>query len=495
MRFSRLLILICGCCLFCFMGWGRQAEAAEKWAESLNEFSLRVAGQLEQDLDEKQGQSICSPLGVLTTLDMMREGAAGETLQELNDFLPLDSSQMERLRVSLQRWQQTEEQQVLFGASLTENDGYGMQTLRVVDGTPAEGSGLAKGDLVFEIDGRTILKSDDYNAAIDAAGPEIELVYFDRSAGKLTRKKVELAVIKNENASQNFVVANSLWHRKAFRLNPEFATAIASRPATELRVLPVNPDKAARSMNEWCSQLLQESVTPFNADQLEEDVRLVAANLVSVSGRWKQQFDPEKTRPQPFQTEENKSVQVDMMAAERGCEYAEHQGWKAVSLPLQEGKFNVLFVLPPVDEFMPNAEQVAVIYPQLTARLKMSPVNLRLPRATFNSRHASINESLSKIGLTTPFDEARADFSRLSMTGQPETFISEFFQQASFEMDEYGARATAVTAAISSPRFAVEGPTQTFHANRPFRFFVRESSTQVILFAGHVNSPTPSQQQ
>ena len=97
MRFSRLLILVCGYCLFCFVGWARQAEAAEKWAESLNEFSLRVAGQLEQDLNQEQGQSICSPLGVLTTLDMMREGAAGETLQELNAFLPLDSSQMERL--------------------------------------------------------------------------------------------------------------------------------------------------------------------------------------------------------------------------------------------------------------------------------------------------------------------------------------------------------------------------------------------------------------
>lgn len=495
MRFSRLWILICGYCLLVFMGWARQAEAAEKWAESLNEFSLRVADQLEQDLEQGQGQAICSPLGVLTTLDMMREGAAGETLQELNEFLPLDASQMERLRSSLQRWQQSGKQQVLFGASLTENDGYGMQTLRVVKGTPAEGSGLARGDLVFEIDGRTILKSDDYNAAIDAAGPEIELVYFDRSEGKLTRKSVELAVIKFDNPSQNFVVANSLWHRKAFRLNPEFATVIESRPGTVLRVLPVAPDKAARSMNEWCSQLLQESVTPFNADQLEDDVRLVAANLVSVSGRWNQQFDPEKTSSQPFQTEQNKSVQVDMMAAERGCEFAEHQGWKAVSLPLQEGKFDVLFVLPPTDEFAPQSDQVAVIYPQLTARLKMSPVNLRLPRVNFDSRYTSLNESLSRIGLTTPFDQTRADFSRLSMTGQPETFISEFFQQASFQMDENGARATAVTAAISSPRFTVEGPTQTFHANRPFRFFVRESSSGVILFAGQVNSPTPSQQQ
>ena len=56
-------------------------------------------------------------------------------------------------------------------------------------------------------------------------------------------------------------------------------------------------------------------------------------------------------------------------------------------------------------------------------------------------------------------------------------------QKAKIKVNEEGSEAAAVTVAAMNYKSA-DVPTDTFHANRPFVYVIREASSGVILFVG-----------
>ena len=66
-------------------------------------------------------------------------------------------------------------------------------------------------------------------------------------------------------------------------------------------------------------------------------------------------------------------------------------------------------------------------------------------------------------------------------------YIAMMRQKAKIKVNEEGSEAAAVTVAgmdkmaMSQPK---EYPKATFHANRPFVYFISEASSGVILFVG-----------
>jgi serpin B len=102
--------------------------------------------------------------------------------------------------------------------------------------------------------------------------------------------------------------------------------------------------------------------------------------------------------------------------------------------------------------------------------------------------NAGMNKPLESLGLTTAFTEA-ADFSR--MTTAAPLKIGFVQHAADFTVDEEGTTAAAATVvgmvALSGeamPRDAV-----IFNADRPFLFFLRDTKTGAVLFAGRLTTP------
>jgi serpin B len=61
-------------------------------------------------------------------------------------------------------------------------------------------------------------------------------------------------------------------------------------------------------------------------------------------------------------------------------------------------------------------------------------------------------------------------------------------------IDETGAEAAAATAIMLSPTAAMpQGPPKVFHADRPFAFVLRDTSTGLVLFVGRVEDPRANQ--
>ena len=107
-----------------------------------------------------------------------------------------------------------------------------------------------------------------------------------------------------------------------------------------------------------------------------------------------------------------------------------------------------------------------------------------LPKFEFKFDDSLLDE-LSALGMTDAFSEMQANFSGISDAAK--LYISEVMHKTYIKVDERGTEAAAVTG-ITIGLTSV-GPDNSFRADHPFVFAIREKDTQAILFIGKVINP------
>ena len=93
------------------------------------------------------------------------------------------------------------------------------------------------------------------------------------------------------------------------------------------------------------------------------------------------------------------------------------------------------------------------------------------------------------MGMPDAFDPDRADFS--AMVGKKELYISAVIHKAFVEVNEEGTEAAAATGVVVGVTSVAPSP-PIFKADHPFVFFIRDNSSQSILFFGRVLNPDQS---
>ena len=96
-------------------------------------------------------------------------------------------------------------------------------------------------------------------------------------------------------------------------------------------------------------------------------------------------------------------------------------------------------------------------------------------------RERELNDDLKALGMVDAFDDAYADFTRLSPV---RVHISEVKQKSWVEVNEEGTEAAAATVVVIA-----DSAFPDVRADRPFLFFIRERLSGAILFAGKIASP------
>ena len=87
--------------------------------------------------------------------------------------------------------------------------------------------------------------------------------------------------------------------------------------------------------------------------------------------------------------------------------------------------------------------------------------------------------------MTDAFEPGLAEFPKITAGGPP-LFISVVQHAADFAVNEQGTIAAAVTAVGAQPVDAEMPPQVSFDADRPFLFFLRDTDTGALLFAGRL---------
>lgn len=215
--------------------------------------------------------------------------------------------------------------------------------------------------------------------------------------------------------------------------------------------------------------------------------RMIAVNAVRFSGVWQRPFRRIETYARPFKAPGGE-VSVPFMHSLMTAELCECDGAKALRLPYKNGKFEMVFVLPPEDQSLAWLEGRldSDFFGRLLASARMmDDVDVALPKFEIECS-LSLKGALAAMGLENAFADG-ADFSAIA---REPLFLSDVEQSAVLRVDEAGTEAAAATKVTA---LCAAAGMISFEACRPFLFVLREKAHGIVLFIGRVATPRSRQ--
>jgi serpin B len=291
---------------------------------------------------------------------------------------------------------------------------------------------------------------------------------------------------KDENFTLN--VANSAWAQQGYKFLPEYLDLIARNYGAGFRLVDFTaeaPREQARlAINDWVSQKTEDKIKDLIAPGLlDNNTRLVLANAIYFKADW-QDFFTDTNPAAPFNLLDSKKVLVPMMKRRAYAGYTSGQSYQAVGLPYKGGRMQMVVLLPDEGQFEAIESSLGVPFmEQVLAGLENKDVELYFPKFKFSSEF-NLKKTLSDMGMPDAF--GAADFS--GMTGSPALAIKEVVHKAFVAVDEYGTEAAAATG-VAMWESAPAGDPLRVIVDRPFIFFIHDTQTGTILFAGRVLNP------
>jgi serpin B len=309
--------------------------------------------------------------------------------------------------------------------------------------------------------------------------------------------------VEVDSANGKALAILSRYGAQSFFSKPNAATLISANAAMLPRNGgPISTDYLARArthyaaeifrnagpadVNTWVNRKTEGRIDKI-IDRLDPETAAVVLNAVYFKAPWFDPFDKARTQAKPFAISPSQTVQAPIMHREGIFPVVTSAGFSAIRVPYQALRLHMVIVLPDDAGGLPavSARLDDAALAQLLSSFNgdaFAYVELGLPR--FKARfEVSLRDHFRALGMTQPFDRAKADFSGIT-GGSASLFIQDIVHLAVIDVTEEGTEAAAATAEA----MAVGRP-QPFHVNRPFLFYVVESQTNAILFQGRIVDP------
>jgi len=300
-------------------------------------------------------------------------------------------------------------------------------------------------------------------------------------------KKLKDALLQTDPTTK-LAIANSIWTHTNFPVKQTFYDLNNTWYDAEVSVLDFKDASTPSVINSWCSNntngLIKEMIK-----EIPSDAVMYLLNALYFKGIWSDGsgFIKKNTKNEPFQKADGKSITVSMMSQNSHQLYYADERLSLTSLTYGNGAYRMVFILPShgtveelVDRLTENGYLTSCLNHAYTYNL-----NIYIPKFKIEYE-TEFNNPLTALGMGVAFDKQNADFSGIS---DVDVYISKVKQKAYIDVNEEGTEAAAVTSVEMGVTSADPGETATFRADRPFIYFIQETSTGVILFAGKTGEP------
>lgn len=303
------------------------------------------------------------------------------------------------------------------------------------------------------------------------------------------------------NAPGKLAIANGVFQQRGLDVLPSYLDVLAVGFGAAVQQVDFERDArtATDSANAWISSRTDGAVEKFFAEPLDPQTRLVLLNTVLFDGAWAAPFSGSSTRDSSFTTPTG-VVQAKTMSSASRRPHAQIEGAKVVEMPFRgEGQnLAVDIVLPDGDL---AAYEAALDADRLSRVLEASTddgaeVRLALPKFRLApSAPTSFKQPLERLGMKLAFDDERATFAAMTPDGKGiegnRLYLADARQQVTFDLDEYGVEAAAVsTVIVAEAGSAPPKPTFEMIVDRPFLVVLRDTASGQILFLGRVTNPS-----
>lgn len=247
--------------------------------------------------------------------------------------------------------------------------------------------------------------------------------------------------------------------------------------------LDFSSPSALSTINGWCKEHTNGMIPSMVTNLKSIDVCYVL-NAVFFDGKWRNKFDKDDTQPELFTSEDGEQQEVGMMHNQAVVNCLSDSDVSMVELPYGSGRpWEMIVALP--QEGKTLADILPLMHDKLASMrdsFGTRQLDIKLPKFKLSVRN-ELKDVLQSMGVKRVFSDQEP-----SMTEMVDNFdglrIESLLQGASIDVDEEGSKAQAVT--VSEIVSDIENVYETgvFHANRPFVFFIVESNTNAVFFAG-----------
>jgi len=244
------------------------------------------------------------------------------------------------------------------------------------------------------------------------------------------------------------------------------------------------PEAAVNGFVEAHTEGLVKDLLPMYS--ITPNTVMLLVNTVYFNGSWASEFPLYKTGKRSFRQLGGATSQVDMMRDDRSVMLRHDDGLHAdiLQLPMAGGRFSMYIALPREVADIADLESSIVgmnVLDSLFQGFTRSFTHVEIPKFKVETA-LDLKAMLQGMGMTAACDPSLADFS--GITKQPGAYISAVQHKAVIEVQESGVTAAAATAVTVYIKNLVMQTPESFIADHPFLFFLRDDQTQTVLFQG-----------
>lgn len=340
--------------------------------------------------------------------------------------------------------------------------------------------------------------SDDDNYVVSPLSASMFLSLASNAASEDAQKEImDVLGVKNSSALNglnhklltqlptlapkvNFTLANSVWYEKAFTLSPEFGSLAKDSYLSELT--PCDMYSGSRAtlnlINDWASQKTGGLIPTFLND-LPEETEAVILNALYFNGKWAQTFTEAETAKATFHGAKA-DAETEMMHKEETMKAAATDNYTVVCKPFAGNRFQAYFVLPDEGTDVDRLISSGIIGKSQALSYTDHIVDFTMPKFKYAPKDEyKLNEVLETMGVTKLLNDENT---RLFTPARD--LRCEVAQKTYLEFTEQGAKAASVTG--SNFDIAVAYERMTVALDRPFIFYITETTSGVCLFAGKI---------
>ncbi|XP_026439735.1 serpin-Z2B-like [Papaver somniferum] len=284
-----------------------------------------------------------------------------------------------------------------------------------------------------------------------------------------------------------------------------------------------NSEKVLKRVNRWVKKetngLIQD-ILPNGS--IDIHTMVILANAPYFKGLWKQnQFGPSLTKKSKFfLLDGNNSVKIPFMSSTKNQCIICFDNFKVLQLPYQSRTQETDFPFKPSNN---PYFYMCIILPDQLDGLGELIEKVSSDSAGFLDRHVSlyhpyvqttkfkipkfnilldfeVSRVLKELGIVLPFDDSKAQLTEMVNIDNPSNIhrlhVSKVYHKCFREVDEQGTEAAASTVSRSMLRGYCRRspppppPPVDFVVNHPFMFIIREETSGMVLFMGHVLDPS-----
>jgi serpin B len=286
-------------------------------------------------------------------------------------------------------------------------------------------------------------------------------------------------------------IANAIWYRQGFDLNPEFGKTVQDNFGAEVAGLNMGNPQSVNIINNWI-EANTEGLIKDMLDQISPEAVMYLVNAIYFKADWKYRFNASNTEKAPFKLSPGQEVEVDMMRMDEptSLRYFRADNLEYLEIPYSNGNYT-MGVITTTDFGLDEKLQKFSFEDLEYWREQASDANfiLQMPRFKMRYKLEDMSEDLMAMGLEKPFKPSPMNFSQLFSNPSQDMHISQVIHDALIEVDETGSEAAAATVVEIELTSIAPGEPGIFKLDRPFVFLIQDTNSGAILFMGKLGNP------